>query len=170
MCENEKDSIDNIIIGGGSSFLSFAITIVNFLSAMFKYNQLDVRTLDICDVSFLTLIIVLLLTSIDLILTYKGYRKNILVNIAKGFACFSAFFSGMVCLFAVLIIINVCGVNENGLFTFIKNFSFVHTTLKFGYFKIGVCLHFYLGAAFLQLIANISKYFATKKSKKKYGM
>ncbi len=140
------------------SLSSFAVVIINFVSALLKYNNTESYNLDVCSYDFLILIILLSLNSIDILVAHKGVKggclfwerlvtwislgvSSLIIGIAFGH------WSGLLSIY-----------NVENVFVFNGRLSHVHLLLNKEKLSLDLVAEGYLLSSFLQLVAKLFKF------------
>ncbi len=161
---NKKVEQPQITIGRDTSFISICIILLNFINALMRFNQADFSNIDILDIGFVILIILLFINSLDVIVSFVRYKRNKLVKISKGFAWASIIGSGGILLMIASVIFNFCEICD-GKLSFAGNFSFFNSVLHIPCFPIKYCMCIYLFAASFQAFSAVCRHFAIKQIK-----
>lgn len=155
-----------INVGYDSSFLSFAIIILNSLSMISKINNINFSLVDIRSFSFLIPIISIGLTTLDSFISYRRHQKDALVSCMKFFAVLAIISSVFIISFPCLVGFEILGIIEDKHIGFVGNLSFIHSKWNWCYFdKVWICIPFIATVVF-QIIANILKIFIKRKFEK----
>ncbi len=164
--ENTNNAVQNIKIKGyDNSFLLISIAIVNLIAAFIKLNNTNLSTFLISDSGFLLPVIILILTSVDIIIAFWGIRRDCLVTWAKFFSALSLVFSGAIFIFATLIFCKVLVVSNDRTIEMIGNVVNYFFESNMTLFNQKYLLAAYFFSAVFQFFASIFRISYNRKQK-----
>ncbi len=164
--ENTNNAIQNIKIKCyDNSFLLISIAIVNLIAAFIKLNSTNLSTFLVCDSGFLLPVIILILTSIDIIIAFWGIKRDCLVTLAKISSILSLFFSGAIFILDTSIFCKVLVVSNDGTIEIVGNVVNYFFESNMSLFNQKYLLVAYFFSAFFQFLASIFKIFYNRKQR-----